>query len=175
MPRNSALRARIDRLPPPARRAVRAVLGPSLDLSDDVNAEALVIRLLKQLYLFAPVHAVAFAVLGGVLLRQLPLSPVCDPQIVQLARVTIFALYEIVGVPLLTLAAAFAVRRRFLDPYTLHAARVSLVLLMSVFAWILWSAASSFRAQSPALRAFGVEILRCAYDGTAPPETSVPR
>lgn len=169
MTSNSALRARIDRLPPLLRRAVRAVLGPSLDLPEGANVDAVVWRLLKQLHLFAPVHAVAFAVIGGVLLRRLPLSPACDPQVAQLARVTIFAIYEIAVVPLLSLASAFAVRRRFRDPYTRHAARVALVLLIAVQCWILCLAAGAYRAQTPGLRAFGGEILRCAYDGTPPP------
>ena len=175
MTRNSALRARIDRLPPLPRRAARAVLGPSLDLPDGVDAEVIVWRLAKQLHLFAPVHAVAFAVLGGVALRRLPMSGACDAQIVQLARITILALYEIACVPLLTLAASFAVRGRFRDPYTRHAARVSLVLLMGVFAWMFGSAALSYRRQNAQLRAFGREILRCAYDGTPPPQLSSAR
>jgi len=173
--RNSALRARIDRLPPLPRRAVRALIGPSLDLPDDANADALLWRIAAQLHLFAPVHAVAFAVLGGVLLRQVPMSAACDPQINQLARITVLALYELAAVPLLTLAAAYAVRGRFRDPYTRHAARVSLGLLMAVFAYMFWSAAASYRAQNERLRAFGGEILRCAYDGTPPRQLSSAR
>ncbi|HXT01495.1 MAG TPA: hypothetical protein VN915_12535 [Elusimicrobiota bacterium] len=169
---NSVFRARIDRLPSLPRRAARAILGPSLDLPDGAHAEGIVVRIARQLHLFAPVHAVAFAVLGGVLLRQVPVSSACDPQVAQLARVTILALYEIAGVPLLTLAAAFAVRRRFRDPYTRHAARVSLALLLGAQAWILGSAAASYRRQNAELRTFGAEVLRCAYDGTPPPQLS---
>lgn len=172
---NSALRARIDRLPSLPRRAARAALGPALDLPDDAKTGPLLLGVLKQLHLFAPVHALAFAVIGGVAMRRLPVSSACDPQIAGLARLSVFALYEILGVPLLTLAAAFAVRRRFRDPYTLHAARVALVLLTAVFAWIGWSAASSFLKEDARLRAFGVEVVRCAFDGTAPSENAVPR
>ena len=172
---NSTLRARIDRLPPLPRRAVRALIGPSLELPDDANGDVIVWRLATQLHLFAPVHAVAFAVLGGVLLRQIPMSPACDPQIDQLARITILALYEIFVVPLLTLAAAYAVRGRFRDPYTRHAARVSLALLTAVFAFMFGSAVRSYRSQNERLRTFGVEILRCAYDGTPPSVMRAPR
>jgi hypothetical protein len=175
MTRNSALRDRIDRLPAPFKRAARVVLGPSLDLPDDTNPEALLRRLLKQLYLFSPVHALAFAVAGGMLVRRLPLSPACDPHVNQLARVTILLIYEIAAVPLLTAAAAFAVRRRFRDPYTRHAARVSFTLLMAVFAWLFFSAADSYRRQNDRLRTFGGEVLRCAYDGTPPPQLSAGR
>lgn len=175
MIRNSALRARIDGLPALPRRAARALFGPALELPDDADGDVIVWRLATQLHLFAPVHAVAFAVLGGVLLRQIPMSSACDPQIVHLARITILALYEIACVPLLTLAAAFAVRGRFRDPYARHAARVSLALLMGVFLWMFWSAASGFLRQDARLRAFGGEILRCAYDGTPPSVTPAPR
>lgn len=172
---NSRLRARIDRLPALPRRVIRAVLGPGLDRPDDADGDVVVWRLARQLHLFAPVHAIAFAVLGGVLLRQIPLSPACDPQILGLARITILAAYEIGVVPLLTLASAFAVRRRFRDPYTRHAARVSLALQMAVFAWMFGSAVSSYRRQDARLRAFGAEILRCAYDGTPPSRIASPR
>ena len=172
---DSPLRARIDRLPSLPRRALRALLGPALDFPAGAGTQPIVWGILKQLHLFAPVHAVAFSVLGGFALRPLRVSPACDPQIAHLARLTIFALYEIAGVPLLTLAAAFAVRRRFRDPYTRHSARVALVLLMAVYAWIIWSAASGFLKQDARLRAFGGEVVRCAYDGTPPAATLAPR
>ena len=124
--------------------------------------------LLKQLHLFAPVHAVLFAAFGAALLPRIPLSAACEPRILGLARLTALALYEIFGVPLLTLAAAFAVRRRFRDPAAARAARVALVLLMAVFAWTAYSAAAAFLRQDARLRGFGVEVLRCAYDGTPP-------
>lgn len=175
MTRNSALRARLDRLPSLPRRAALALLGPALDLPDDARAGPLILGTLKQAHLFAPVHAVLFAALGAAFMGRIPVSAACEPQIAGLARMSLFALYEIIGVPLLTLAAAFAVRRRFRDPYAAHAARLALILLTAAFAGIAWSAAASYRAQDPRLRRFGVQVLRCAYDGTPPSETASPR
>jgi hypothetical protein len=146
-----------------------------LDRPDDANGDVIVWRLVKQLHLFAPVHALAFSVVGGILLRQIPLSRECDPRILGLARITILVAYEVAVVPLLTLASAFAVRGRFRDAVTRHAALVSLILQMAVFAWMLGSAISSYRRQDERLRAFGAEILRCAYDGTPPSQIASPR
>ncbi|HEX4048414.1 MAG TPA: hypothetical protein VH309_11295 [Elusimicrobiota bacterium] len=165
---NSTLRERLDRLPPLPRRAARALIGPALDLPDDAKVGPLILGTLKQAYLFAPFHALLFAALGGVLIRWVPISAACEAQTAGLARLTLFALYEILGVPLLTLAAGFASRGRFRDPYAAHAARVALVLMTATFAAIACSAAASFRRQDPRLRRFGAEVLRCAYDGTPP-------
>ena len=158
---NSELRAKIDRMPPLARRAARAVIGPALELPDEAKAGPMLLRTLKQAHLFAPVHAVLFAALGAALLRRIPVSAGCEPGLAGLARLTLFTVYEILGVPLLTLAAAFAVRRRFRDPYTRHAARVALVLITAAFGGIAWSAAWSFRPWDARTRGFAVEILRC--------------
>jgi hypothetical protein len=165
---NSTLRARLDRLPPFAARAVRAVFGPALELPDDAKAWPLIRDMLKQLHLFAPVHMVFLAALGLAVARLIPVSAACDPKVIQLARITFLVLYEILGVPLLTGLAAFAVRRRFRDPYTRHSAKVSLILLMTVFAGVLWSAAAAFMREDARMRDFGVQVLRCAYDGTQP-------
>lgn len=147
-------------------------MGPALDLPDDAKVRPLIVGTLKQAHLFAPFHALLFAALGGFLIRWVPVSAACEAQTAGLARLTLFSLYEILGVPLLTLAAGLASRKRFRDPYTAHAARVALVLMTLTFAGIAFSAAASFRRQDPRLRRFGVEVLRCAYDGTPP---SAPR
>ena len=168
MTSNSAIRARLERLPPFLRRAVSAVFGPALDLPDDAKAWPLIRDMLKQLHLFAPVHMVFFAALGLPVARLIPASAACDPKVVQLARITFLVLYEILGVPLLTMLSAFAVRRRFRDPYTRHSAKISLILLMTVFAGVLWSAAAAFMREDARMREFGVQVLRCAYDGTQP-------
>lgn len=172
---NSALRAKLDRLPPPAARAVRAVFGPALELPDDAKAWPLIRGMLGQVHLFAPVHMVVFAALGLAVARNIPLSAACDPKVLQLARLTVLVLYEILAVPLLTLLSAFAVRRRFRDPYTRHSAKVALVLLMTVFAAVISSGAAAFLREDARMRHFGGEVLRCAYDGTPPAEISASR
>jgi hypothetical protein len=175
MTSNSALRAKLDRLQPTLASAARAVIGPALDLPDDAKSWPLIRETLKQLYLFAPVHAVLFATLGLPLARLVPVSAACDPKVIQMARLTFLVLYEVLAVPLLTLLSAFAVRRRFRDPYTRHSAKIALGLLMAVFAGVLWSAAASFMREDARLRGFGAEVLRCAYDGTPPSEIVSPR
>ena len=172
---NSKLRANLDRLPPFAARAARAVFGPALDLPDDTKPWPLIREMLKQVHLFAPVHTVLFAVLGLPLARLIPVCAACDPKVVEVARLTFLVLYEVLAVPVLTLLSAFAVRRRFRDPYTRHSAKIALVLLMTVFAGVIWSAAAAFMRQDASLRGFGGEVLRCAYDGTPPAEIVSPR
>jgi hypothetical protein len=174
MPSNSKLRISIDRLPAPLNVAVRAVFGPALDLPDGTKPWPMILTSLKQVHLFSPLHAIVLTFLGAALARRIPLSAACDPRIASLARIVWLTLYVILGMPLLTLAASFAVRRRFRDPYTSHSALVALVLLMTVFAAVAFSATKAFLAQPARVRTFAGEVLRCGYDGTPPPSMRRP-
>jgi len=174
MPSNSKLRTAIDRLPPPLNLAGRAVFGPALDLPDGTKPWPIMLAATKQIHLFAPFHAILLTLLGALLARRIPLSASCDPRIATLARIIGLTLYTILGVPLLTLAASFAVRRRFRDPYTRHSAQVALVLLMTVFAAVAFSAAKAFMSQPARVKIFAGEVLRCGYDGTPPPSMRRP-
>jgi hypothetical protein len=168
MEKRSVVRARIGLLPSPLRRAVLAFFGPALDLPDDAKIWPLLREMLKQLHLFSPVHAVLFAALGPLIARTIPLSATCEPRMVHLARLILLTLYEVTGVPLLTLASGLAVRRYFRDPYTRHAATIALVMMMLTFVAINASALASFLKMDPRMSAFAVSVVRCAFGAPAP-------
>jgi hypothetical protein len=109
-----------------------------------------------------------FTVLCVAVVKLIPVSAACEPRMIQLARLTMLVLYEVAVVPPLTLISALSVRRFFRDPYSRHAADVSLVLLMALLFWILCRTAASFTGTGARMRGVAIEVLNCAYGPAAP-------